>query len=79
MASLSWRGGPAYAYCDASADPAQSGGDCRGWRNRTAFYSRPNSDVDWHHCPDRRSGLFVALCLARAAVWRFLSISRRTA
>lgn len=24
--------------------------------------------MDWHHCPDRRSGLFVALCLARAAV-----------
>ncbi|KDP58369.1 transcriptional regulator, AsnC family [Staphylococcus aureus subsp. aureus 21320] len=64
MASLSWRSGPAYAYCDATANPAQSGGDCRGWRNRTAVYSRPNSDVDWHHCPDRRSGLFVALCLA---------------
>lgn len=24
--------------------------------------------MDWHHCPDRRSGLFVALCLARAAI-----------
>lgn len=30
--------GPAYAYCDATANPAKWW-DCRGWRNRTAVYS----------------------------------------
>ncbi|QUI97054.1 hypothetical protein KCP76_16115 [Salmonella enterica subsp. enterica serovar Weltevreden] len=66
---------PAYAYCDNFSDPLKVVGIVVNG-GRTAFYSRPNSDVDWHHCSDRRSGLFVALYTALcAAIYGFLSIS----